>query len=104
MSEEKRVWGEGEDLCDPLEIIQGMGREAATGCVLDPGVRLGRWICSRGSDEDLRYAAYFSGFNEYIFIIYHTDGFLYRDGSLVLFKTWSNLFYFHTWKYKYYAS
>lgn len=37
MSEEKRVWGEGEDLCDPLEIIQGMGMEAATGCVLDPG-------------------------------------------------------------------
>lgn len=73
----KRVLWEGEDLYDSLEIIQGMEREAATGCVLDPGVRLGRWICSRGSGKDLSYATYFSGFNEYIFIIYHTDGFFF---------------------------
>lgn len=41
MSGEKGVWAE-RTLSDPLEMVQVVEREAATGCVLEPGVRLGQ--------------------------------------------------------------
>lgn len=72
-------------------MVQEVGREATTGCVLEPGERLGHWIAVEEAVKISNYATYFPGFNGYIFIKY-AHRWLLIQRFLVLFKTLSNLF------------